>query len=116
MKLTLLEFIMADNLGNPADFASMHYMGMMQDFQRQRIQIGDGSIIAQQRLTGGLENACVRGIRPFVEPNMSEMNAIVKGGTGIDPTSQAYHMGNSQVLAGIAETNSLIRSKMEASR
>lgn len=88
-------------------------LGMVQDFQRQRIAMGDNYINSQQRLTGGLENACIRGIRPYVEPDIGEARALATMDSRIDPLSQPFHVGNAQVLAGIAENNALIRAKLE---
>ena len=88
-------------------------LGMVQDFQRQRIAMGDNYINSQQRLTGGLENACIRGIRPYCEPDVAEARALATMDSRMDPLSQPFHVANSQVLAGIAENNALIRSKLE---
>ena len=96
-----------------ADYKEAFMMGVMQDFQKYRNAATENFVLAQQRMTGGLENLTIRGQRPLVELDVAEGLGLSTATTRIDPTSQSWHSGNSQIQAAIAENNALIRAKMK---
>lgn len=113
--------IVTNNLKNLGEFNTLTYQGAMQDWQRARTMMQDNALQIQKqqadvqlqamtRLANNAENLQLRAIKPIIEPDQEEANALVTMRTGIDPLSQGFHSSSMamQLANAQATVNALV--------
>jgi hypothetical protein len=96
------QVLSTNNLKNLGEFNTIAYQSSMTDWQRGRTMMQDNALQLQKqqadlqlqaitRLANNAENLQLRAIKPIIEPDQEEANALVTMRTGVDPLSQGFH-------------------------
>ena len=95
------------NFKNLAEYPTMHFQAMLEDSRVIAKAQNENLVRGSARLNGGLDTITTRALKDVAELDMSEANAIVKAGTGVDPQSQGHLLG--QTLAQLASAVAAIQ-------
>ncbi len=74
------------------EYSSLLYQEIMEDKRTMTKAMDEDFVRGRGRVNGGLDSAIVRAVKDLAEPDMAEAKAIVKQDSGIDPTSQGFHL------------------------
>ena len=108
----LVDSVANTNFNNLAEFPTLHFAAMMQDNKVISKQQNENMVRGSSRFNGALDSLMVRGLKDVAELDMGEASAMVKAGTGVDPQSQGYLLGQTlgQLSAAVAAIQQLVKT------
>jgi len=100
------------NFKNLTEFPTLHFQSMMEDNRIIGKQMNENLVRGSARLNGALDSLIVRGVKDIAEPDMAEATAVTKMGTGVDPQSQGYLLGQSiaQLAAAVSSIQQYVKT------
>lgn len=108
----IVDSVANTNFKNLGEFPTLHFQAMLQDSKVISKQQNENMVRGSARLNGALDSLMLRGLKDVAELDIGEANSMVKVGTGVDPQSQGYLLGQTiaQLSAAVAAIQQLVKT------